>query len=139
MLTLAGHALEQRALNIVEQTPASQYLSLMWASYSWRKWRMVESTGFGAVWPRPQSAVWLMDSPRAMRRSMSPSSPSPWQMRSTISSIRLVPTRHGGHLPQLSSCVNSRKKRAMSTMQVSSSMTMTPPEPMIAPSSCRVA
>ena len=100
---------------------------------------MVLSTGLAAVWPRPQRAVWLMVSPRAMRRSMSPSAPSPLQMRSTISSMRLVPTRHGGHLPQLSSWVNSRKKRAMSTMQVSSSMTMTPPEPMMAPSSCSVA
>ncbi len=70
---------------------------------------------------------------------MSPSSPSPRVMRSTISSIRLVPTRQGGHFPQLSSWVNSRKKRAMSTMHVSSSITMTPPEPMMAPSSCSVA
>jgi len=139
MFTLAGQALEQGDLNIVAQTPASQYLSLMWASYSWRKWRMVLSTGLGAVWPSPQSAVSLIVSPRAMRRSMSPSSPSPLQMRSTISSIRFVPTRQGGHLPQLSSWVNSRKNRAMSTMHVSSSMTMTPPEPMMAPSSCRVA
>ena len=33
---------------------------------------------------------------------MSPSSPWPSQMRSTISSMRLVPTRQGTHLPQLS-------------------------------------
>ena len=49
--------------------------------------------------------------------------------------MRLVPTRHGTHLPQDSSCTNSRKNRATSTMQVSSSMTIRPPEPMIAPSS----
>ena len=49
--------------------------------------------------------------------------------------MRLVPMRHGAHLPQDSSCTKSRKNRAMSTMQVSSSMTMSPPEPMIAPSS----
>ena len=70
---------------------------------------------------------------------MSPSWPSPWLMRSRISSMRLVPTRHGVHLPQDSSWVKSRKNRAMSTMQVSSSMTIRPPEPMIAPSSCRVS
>ena len=47
--------------------------------------------------------------------------------------MRLVPTRHGTHLPHDSACVKSRKKRAMSTMQVVSSMTIMPPEPMIAP------
>ena len=64
---------------------------------------------------------------------MSPSRPPPAQMRSRISSMRLVPTRQGTHLPQLSSCVNSRKKRARSTMQVVSSTTTRPPEPMMAP------
>ncbi len=44
-----------------------------------------------------------------------------------------VPTRHGTHLPHDSLCVNSRKNRAMSTMQVFSSRTISPPEPMIAP------
>ena len=38
------------------------------------------------------------------------------------------------HLPQDSSCTNSMKKRATSTMQLSSSMTISPPEPMMAPS-----
>ena len=70
---------------------------------------------------------------------MSPSTPLPSQMRSRISSMRLVPMRHGVHLPQDSSCTNSRKNRAMSTMQVSSSMKIRPPEPMIAPSSFRVS
>jgi hypothetical protein len=51
--------------------------------------------------------------------------------------MRLVPTRQGVHLPQDSSWTNSRKNRATSTMQVSSSMTINPPEPMMAPSSER--
>ena len=39
-------------------------------------------------------------------------------MRSRISSMRLVPSRHGTHLPQDSFCVKCMKKRATSTMQV---------------------
>ena len=54
-------------------------------------------------------------------------------IRSRISSIRLVPSRQGTHLPQDSFCVNSMKNRAVSTMQVSSSMTTKPPEPIMAP------
>ena len=47
--------------------------------------------------------------------------------------MRFVPSRQGTHLPQLSFCVKFMKKRAVSTMQVSSSMTTRPPEPTIAP------
>ncbi len=36
-------------------------------------------------------------------------------------------------MPQLSSTVKSRKKRAISTMQLSSSMTIMPPEPIMEP------
>ena len=61
--------------------------------------------------------------------SMSPSSPLPSQMRVTTSSMRLVPTRHGGHFPHDSSCTNSRKNRATSTIQLSSSITIRPPIP----------
>lgn len=54
-------------------------------------------------------------------------------MRSRISSIRFVPSRQGTHFPQDSFWVNSIKNRAVSTMQVSSSMTTRPPEPIMAP------
>ncbi len=64
---------------------------------------------------------------------MSPSRPSPSVMRVRTSSIRFVPTRQKVHLPHDSRCVKSRKKRATSTMQVVSSMTTRPPEPMMAP------
>ena len=43
------------------QLAAGQRLSLMWASYSSRKYLIVVSTGFGAVWPSPQrlaSLIW---------------------------------------------------------------------------------
>ena len=53
---------------------------------------------------------------------MSSSVPSPAVMRSRISSMRCVPTRHGTHLPQHSSAVNVRKNLAKSTMQVVSSI-----------------
>ena len=64
---------------------------------------------------------------------MSPSLPLPSVMRVRISSIRLVPTRQKVHLPHDSRWVKSRKKRATSTMQVVSSRTTSPPEPMMAP------
>jgi len=47
--------------------------------------------------------------------------------------MRNVPMRQEVHLPQDSFCVNCRKKRAISTMQVVSSITTMPPEPMMAP------
>ncbi len=52
--------------------------------------------------------------------------------------MRVVPSRHGVHLPQLSLRMNSMKNLATSTMQVRSSMTTMPPEPIIAPSSWSV-
>ena len=47
--------------------------------------------------------------------------------------MRVVPTRQGTHLPQLSSAVNLRKNLAKSTMQVLSSTTTMPPEPIMEP------
>ncbi len=65
--------------------------------------------------------------------------PLPSVMRSRISNRRLVPTRQGMHLPQDSSTLKSRKKRAISTMQLSSSMTIMPPEPIIEPMAIRLS
>ena len=62
--------------------------------------------------------------------------PSPSQILLRISTKWRVPTRQGTHLPHDSFWVNSWKNRATSTMQVFSSMITSPPEPMIAPTSC---
>ena len=51
--------------------------------------------------------------------------------------MRLPPARQGTHLPQLSAVAKVRKNLANSTMQVSSSTTIMPPEPMTAPTSRR--
>ena len=48
--------------------------------------------------------------------------------------MRLVPSRHGMHLPQDSCWVNPRKNLAKATMQVPESVTTMPPEPIMAPS-----
>ncbi len=53
--------------------------------------------------------------------------------------MRVVPTRQGTHLPQLSSAVNLRKNLAKSTMQVVSSTTTMPPEPIMAPAAVRLS
>ncbi len=98
--------------------------------------------GNSAAWSAPGSARsgpgrrgWCGGSARqrSSSRSMSPLLPSPSQRRSRISSIRFVPMRQKVHLPQDSFCVNWRKNRAMSTMQAVSSITTSPPEPIIAP------
>ena len=65
--------------------------------------------------------------------------PRPSVILVSSSNRRLVPTRQGVHFPQLSSTVNSRKNFAMSTMQVSSSITIRPPEPIMVPMAARLS
>ncbi len=130
----AGHAFWQGDMNISAHTPALQYLYFMCSSNSSLKLFIMLSTGFGAVWPRPHMAASFIIAPSSSSFSMSPSSPLPWVILSRISSMRFVPSLHGTHLPQDSSCMNSMKYLAISTMQVSSSIVMRPPEPIIAPS-----
>ena len=60
-------------------------------------------------------------------------------MSSRISYIRCVPLRQVKHLPQDSSLRKFMKYLATSTMQVFSSMTIMPPEPMIEPASARLS
>ncbi len=50
-----------------------------------------------------------------------------------------VPSRQGMHLPQLSRWMKSMKNFATSTMQVPSSITTRPPEPIMAPTACSEA
>ena len=51
--------------------------------------------------------------------------------------MRSMPIRQGTHLPQDSSLRKSMKYLATSTMQVDSSMTTMPPEPIMEPASAR--
>ena len=94
----------------------------------------MDSTGFGAVWPQPAQGR-VLDDAAELDQLLDVA-----RLALAVANAgddlehRLVPTRHGGHLPQDSSWQKSRKNRATSTMQVSSSMTIMPPEPMIAPS-----
>ena len=53
------------------QTPARQRWARMWSSNSCRKWRMVVSTGLGAVWPRPHREVSRIMRPSSSSRSRS--------------------------------------------------------------------
>ena len=134
MFMLSGQVFSHGESCRAVQTPAAQRCSRMCCSYSRRKCLSVVSTGFGAVWPRPHRLASRTTWQSASSRSRSSSTPSPRQIFSSRLSICLVPTRHGGHLPQDSSQQNSRKNRATSTMQESSSMTTRPPEPMMEPS-----
>src|SRR5574337_1095937 len=75
-----------------------QYLSLTCSSYSSRKYLIVESTGFGALFPRPHREPDTTILPIFSSRSMSPFSPLPVVILSKSSYICHVPMRQGGHL-----------------------------------------
>src|SRR4030042_3332887 len=115
------------------QTFALQYFSLTCSSYSLRKYLIVVRTGFGAVLPSPQREPSITRFPSLSSFSISPSSPSPDVIFSSIWSIWYVPILQVGHFPQDSDWVKERKNFATSTMQLSSSITTIPPEPMIEP------
>ncbi len=55
------------------------------------------------------------------------------RIRSSASTSRFVPIRHGTALPQASRALKSTKKRAVSTIQALVSVTRIDPEPTIAP------
>src|SRR5450759_1090289 len=100
----------------------------MCASYSSRKYLIVERTGLGADWPRPQSDDVFTSMLSVSSRSRSPSRPLPSVILVNISSSRLVPILQGTHLPHDSDLVNSRKYLATFTMQSVSSSTTIPPD-----------
>ncbi len=109
MLMPTGQVCWQGDIIRLSQTAAGHFFSLMWASYSSRKYSMVESTGLGEVWPSPQSEHSLTVTAIASRVSMSASLPLPSVMRVRISSICLVPSRQEVHFPQDSAWVKLRK------------------------------
>src|SRR5208337_568957 len=115
------------------QRPAGQRRSRTCARYSLRKYFRVESTGFGAVLPKPHSAAPLTTCPSVSSLSMSATLAVPLVTLSNRSARCRVPTRQGTHLPQDSLSVNVRKYFARSTTQVSSPRMIRPPEPMIDP------
>ena len=119
------------------QTLAGQFLSLMWATYSSRKCFSVDKTGLGSVWPSPHIEASLTADPSSSRNSTSPSRPSPFEILVKTSSSASLPSRQALHFPQDSSLVNWTKNLDTSTMQVSSSMTIMPPDPIMAPASFR--
>src|SRR5208282_583492 len=118
-------------------TFAGQFFSAICATYSSLKYLMVDSTGLGRVCPRPHIEASLIASPSSSRNATSPSRPFPSEILVRTSSRASLPSRHALHLPQDSSLVNWMKNFETSTMQVSSSITIIPPEPIIEPTSFR--
>src|SRR4030042_3504048 len=119
------------------QTFALQYFSLTCSSYSLRKYLIVVRTGLGAVLPSPQREPSCISFPSLSSLTISPYSPSPDVIFSSICSIWYVPILQVGHFPHDSDCVKERKNLAISTMQLSSSITTIPPDPMIEPTFVR--
>ena len=119
--------------NKATQRLAGHLFSNTWASYSSLKYRKVERTGLGPVCPNPQRAVSFMVFESSSSVSISSGLPRPSHIFSSNCSRRRVPSRQGVHLPQDSSCTKSIKKRAISTIQEFSSITIAPPDPIMAP------
>ena len=74
-----------------------------------------------------------MFSPMLRINARSSTDPSSRQMRSSTSSMWLIPMRQGKHFPQDSYWQKAISVRVRSTAQASSSATMMPPEPKMAP------
>ena len=80
-----------------------------------------------------------MAAPSSSRNSKSPSRPSRSEIRVKTSRSASLPSRQALHFPQDSSLVNWMKNLDTSTMQVSSSMTIIPPDPIMEPTSLRLS
>ena len=80
-----------------------------------------------------QSAVSLTLRDSSRRSSKSFGRGVAARIRSSASTSRRVPIRHGTAFPHASFALKSAKKRAVSTMHVPESVTSTEPEPMMAP------
>ena len=120
-------------LNSSMQRLAGHLFSNTCASYSSLKYLKVERTGLGPVCPNPQRAASFIVLESSSNVSISSGFPRPAQIFSSNCNRRRVPSRQGVHLPQDSSCTKSIKNRAMSTIHEFSSITMAPPDPIMAP------
>src|SRR4030043_1234220 len=121
------------------QTAAGHLFCKIWASNSGRKYLNAERTGLGAVFPRPQREVSATTSANSSRRQRLSSFPFPSVIPSKISPILFNPSRQGRHFPQDSSCRKWTKYFATSTIQVPSSITIIPPEPIMDPACVRLS
>src|SRR4030043_2253162 len=121
------------------QTAAGHLFCKIWASNSGRKYLKAERTGLGAVFPNPQREVSATTSANSSRSARLCSSPFPSLILSKIPPILFNPSRQGRHFPQDSSCKKWTKYFATSTIQVPSSMTIIPPEPIMDPACVRLS
>ena len=119
----------------LRQLPVGQRFSSMCAIKSASKCCSAERIGPKPNCPCPHSELDSIVLPMFRIRSRSDGRLSKRATRSTTSSSCSIPRRQGKHLPQDSYCVNATRLRVMSTAQVSSSITITPPDPNIAPAS----
>src|SRR3989339_1521300 len=92
-----GQLFTQRAVKSEWQIPGSHFFSIIWWSYSSRKYLKVVKTGFGAVCPSPQRAVLLITCPSftSVSRSSDVALPSVTLFR--IWSVCASPSRQGVH------------------------------------------
>src|SRR5271157_2389340 len=111
----------------------------MCARYSSLKYLSVERTGLGSEVPSPHKEASPIARLNSSRNSTSPSFPSPLQILVSTSSNASLPSLQVVHFPQDSSFVNWMKNFATSTIQVSSSMMIIPPDPIMDPASARLS
>src|SRR4030042_6327394 len=116
-------------------TKAEHLLYLICSIYPSSKYFRVLRTGFGSVCPNPHMEASMIAWDRSSRVLRSSSLPSPRQILLSMSSSSDDPSRQEAHFPQDSSLVKTIKYFATSTTQVSSSITISPPDPIIEPAS----
>ena len=109
-----AHRVQPMHLSVIEYVISALHLPAgqrpaRCASYSSRKYRSVDSTGLGAVLPRPQRLPRGRPGQVFELVQIARPCPLPAQSRSRMSSIRRVPTRQKVHLPHDSSWVNCKK------------------------------
>ena len=108
ILSTLKHFRDEYLAHIIDKKcPAKVCKNLMQYAIIQDECFRVERMGFAAVWPRAHSEFACTEVPSSSSSSRSCMVPLPSVMRVRISSIRLVPTRQGEHLPQDSSQINS--------------------------------
>src|SRR5512141_1669884 len=114
---------------------STEWTRLPWISdsNSERNFLIPETTGTAHESLSTQMVVPVMLSARESNVSRSSIVPWPSRIRSTIFVIHAVPSRHCVHWPQLSWAKNRARRAMTRTIDWSSSITMTPPDPSIDP------
>src|SRR4051812_21726712 len=117
----------------LKQTSPTQRRCCKCSSICSGKCLITESTGTGAICPRPHIEAVLSTSESSLSSGIWSGENFPCVQAVIMSTIFCVPTRHGTHLPQLSLRKNRIAFNAMSSMHVPSAQAITALDPTMDP------